>query len=90
MVNENEGNGFFFKKVERQVKNYNHEPGSESESSKENCVYCRETFPNNTVSKDWVECNLCGHWKHDAWAGVEDNDEYICVLRKNIKHNECY
>lgn len=47
------------------------------------CLYCNDI--NHTFlksSEDWVACQLCGRWAHNACAGVDDEDVkeiHICI-----------
>lgn len=44
-------------------------------------IYYQETFWNSKVGVGWVAFSLCGHWAHDACAGVEEEDCDECSCK---------
>lgn len=59
-------------------------PKPRPENQETECIICGETF-----DEDWIQCNKCQDWAHEACVDINPIDLYykcdVCVAKKRFR-----
>ena len=73
------------KNMKNLLKKKNPTPKPRPEHQETECIICGETF-----DEDWIQCNKCQDWAHEACVDINPSDLYyncdVCVAKKRFRH----
>jgi hypothetical protein len=72
------------KNTKKTIEQDNDETSDESNESDAACLYCTEKYVNSSKGEGWIRCTKCLQWAHDECAGVEENENDLCLSQTKL------